>query len=367
MDIKAPNPILALTEQSINKPIPEQYFMHLGSNAEMRFEVMANRGYSMPNSFFFVRNHTSTPSIDAKTWKLHIEGDGVEKPLELNYDDLLKLPARTVTRFVECAGNGRSLFDTLLEKPALGEQWHLGAYGIAEWTGVQLAELLSRARIKKTAVDVMPTGLDSLRSERPMSVTKAMEEDTILAYMMNGDILPLDHGFPARVIVPGWVGISNIKWVSKIIVSQKPIFVEKNTTGYVFIGPDYPVQPPAKGQILTTGVVKSACALPWSATLAAGSQNIVGYAWSPFGRIAGVEISLDGGKSFEHARLTGPNIGGAGTRWQFSFDAKPGDSTITPRATDEKGNKQWDLSKQKWNEGGYLFGALVPHPVTVVG
>ncbi len=339
----------------------------MGSNAEMRFEAMANRTYVMPNSLFFVRNHTSTPFIDVNTWKLSIEGSGVEKPFELTYDDLLKLPTRTVTRYVECAGNGRSFFASLLNKPAQGGQWHLGGYGIAEWTGVQLGELLSRAGIKKTAVDVMPTGMDSTKVERPMPVAKAMAEDTIVAYMMNGDILPVDHGFPARVITPGWVGVASIKWVSKITVSEQPILVEKNTASYVLIGPDYQPQPPAKGPILTTQVIKSACCLPWPATLKAGSQKVVGYAWSPFGKIARVDVSLDGGKTFQGATLTGLNIEGAGSRWEFSFDAIPGALTITPRATDEKGNAQYDPSQQKWNELDYIFGAMVPHPVTVKG
>lgn len=358
----APTPATRL----IQKPIPDQFFIPLGTNAEMRFDVLANRTYTTPNSFFFVRNHTSTPLIDVKTWKLRIEGEGVEKPLELTYDDLLKMPPKTVTRFIECAGNGRSFFSSLFKKPAEGGQWLLGAFGIAEWTGVPLAELLRRAGIKKTAVDVMPTGLDSQAIERPMPAAKAMEDDTIVAYLMNGEILPVDHGFPARVIVPGWVGINSIKWVGKITVSEKPIFVDKNTNNYVLIGPDYEPQLPAKGPAVTTTVMKSACCLPWQATLNAGFQKVIGYAWSPFGKISKVEVSLDDGKTFRTATLIGPNIERAGSRWEISFNAQPGDMTITPRATDEYNNSQYDISRQKWNQLGYLFGAIVPHPVKVV-
>ena len=362
-----PAPVPAPPLRLINKPIPDNFFIPLGSNAEMRFEVMANRAYATPNSFFFVRNHTSTPLIDVKTWRLRIEGDGVEKPLELTYDDLLKMPVKTVTRFVECAGNGRSFFTSLVNKPADGGQWRLGGYGLAEWTGVPLSDLLKQAGIKRTAVDVMPTGLDSTGVERPMPLAKAMEEDTLVAYLMNGEILPPDHGFPARVVAPGWIGINSIKWVGKITVSEKPIFVEKNTISYVFIGPDYTPQPPAKGPALTTQVVKSACALPWPATLNAGSQKIAGYAWSAFGKIAKVEVSLDNGKTFRDASLVGPNIERSGARWELTFDARPGAMTITPRATDDKGNVQYDASRQKWNQLGYLFGAMVPHPVNVLG
>ncbi|MBI2857076.1 MAG: sulfite oxidase [Chloroflexi bacterium] len=342
------------------------YFIPRGTNAEMRFESLADRAYTTPNSLFFIRNHSSTPVIDEKTWRLRIEGDGVSRPFEVSYDEMLTLPARTITRYVECAGNGRSFYSSLLGKPAEGSQWLLGAYGIAEWTGVPLSELLERAGVKKTAVDVMPTGLDSLGIERPMSLAKAMETDTIVAYMMNGDILPPDHGFPARVIAPGWVGIASIKWVGKISVSERPTFVEKNTNSYVLVGPDYAAQPPARGPILMEQVMKSACALPWPATIRAGRQKVVGYAWSPWGKIVRVEVSLDVGRTYRDAVLTGSNTGRAGTRWEFTFDALPGDITITPRASDESGRVQHDLSGQKWNQQGYLFGAVVSHPVKVV-
>jgi len=203
----------------------------------------------MPNSFFFVRNHSATPLIDVKNWRLSIEGNGVSNPFTMNYDDLLKMPSTTVIRYVECAGNGRSFYDTLLKRPAQGTQWHLGAYGIAEWTGVRLSDILNRAGIKSTAVDVMPVGLDSTAVERPVPVAKAMEDDIIVAYFMNGDIIPPDHGFPARVLVPGWVGVNSVKWVGKITVSETPIRTEKNTTTYVLIGPDYtPPASPALGR-----------------------------------------------------------------------------------------------------------------------
>lgn len=362
-----PTPTPAITPPLIYEPKPPEYFIPLGSNAEMRFELMANRTYSMPNSFFFVRNHTSTPfpSIDVNTWTLSLEGDGITNPLKLSYDDLLAMPSTTVTRFVECAGNGRSFFASMLNNPAQGGQWHLGAYGIAEWIGVKLSDILNRAGIKDSAVDVMPAGLDSLNVRRPIPVAKAMESDTIVAYMMNGDILPMDHGFPARMLVSGWVGINSIKWLNKITVSTTPQFSDFNTKLYVMVGPDYQPQGQALGPPVTEQVMKSAVCLPFPANLSAGQQKIVGYAWSPFGKIAQVDVSLDGGNTFQPATLTGPNIERAGSRWEYMFSALPGSMTITPRATDDKGNVQYPVSQQKWNQQGYLFGAMVPHPVTV--
>lgn len=356
----------AAARSPIVKPTPAEVFvLHGGKNAEMRFETMAAPGYATPNERFFVRSHGTTPLLDAATWKLSIEGDGVEKPYQLSYEELLKLPARTITRYLECAGNGRSFYEALLHRKAAGDPWRLGAWGIAEWTGVPLAELLRRAGIKAGAVDVMPIGLDDAKIERPMPVAKAMEEDTLLAYQMNGAPLPPDHGFPARVLVPGWAGIASIKWVGTIRVSAAPLFVKYNTEDYVFIGPDYPPQPPAKGPVITTQLVKSAVALPWPATLAAGAHVLTGYAWSPAGKIAGVEVSLDGGRTFKPAKLVGPNVERAGVRWELAAELRPGEHTITPRASDEKGNSQPDVAAQRYNEKGYLFGAAVPHPLTV--
>lgn len=334
--------------------------------AEMNFELMRNQKYYTSNSLFFTSSHGSIPSVDIKSWTLSIEGDGVEHPFSLNYDELMKLPYTTVTRYIECATNGSAFFASLLNKKTDGPQWHFGGYGIADWTGVPLAEILKLARIRDNAVDVMPVGLDGLAGARPMPVAKALEEDTLLAYIMNGKVLPVDHGFPLRAVVPGWIGAANIKWVSKIMVSTQPIQVMNNTDRYVLIGPDYPPQPPTRGPALTTQLVKSACCLPWPATLKAGHQEIVGYAWSPFGKIAKVEVSIDDGKTFQAAALVGPNIERAGTRWEICLDARLGNITITPRATDDKGNTQYDVSQQKWNRLGYLFGAMVPHPVTVV-
>ncbi len=335
------------------------------ARSEMPFELMANQEYYTPNSAFFTFCHASPPVVDIKNWKLSIEGDGIENPFSLTYDDLLKLPSRTFTRYLECAGNGRSFYESILKKKAMGPQWHFGGYGIAEWTGVQLGELLKQAKVKSTALEVMPVGIDNPPGERPMPISKAMEEDSLLAYLMNGEILPVDHGFPVRAFLPGWVGVASVKWVGKLVVSNTPIHVITNTTSYVLIGPDYQPQPPAKGPIILHQLIKSACCLPWPATLKAGEQKIVGYAWSPSGKIAKVEVSLDDGRTFEAARLTGPNIERAGSRWEYSFNAKPGPLTITPKATDEKGNTQYEISQQKWNQLGYLFGALVPHPVTV--
>jgi sulfane dehydrogenase subunit SoxC len=345
------------------KPTPQELFNDFGSNKEMRWENMFQRGYLVPNELFFVRNHTRTPSIDVAKWRLKIEGSGVERSLELTYDDVLAMPSIAVIRFVECAGNGRSFFGVVQGKKAQGTQWKLGAIGVAEWTGVPLREVLDRARMKKTAVDLMPEGLDDLKVRRPIPVAKALEDDTLLVYAMNGQTLPPDHGFPLRVLTPGWIGIANIKWVGRIEVSEKPLFSSWNTDTYVMVGPDYKPNPPAKGPILSSQSLKSAVELPWDGEVEAGRRLVRGRSWSPFGRVSKVEYSLDHGKSWQTATLRDPNIAAAWARWDFDWEAKPGKYIVRGRATDEKGNIQPD--RVPFNEQGYLYNAIVDHPIGV--
>ncbi len=214
---------------AIVKPLPPEWFIDYGSNAEMRWEAMRREGVVTPAAKFFVRNHTSTPAIDAASWRLRISGDGVRRPLELSYKALEKLACDSETAFVECAGNGRSFFGTQQGTPASGTQWKLGAIGVARWRGVRLRDVLERAGIRRDAVDVMSAGLDPAyvsggvdygHVRRPLPVAKALD-DALIALEMNGDALPPDHGFPARLVVPGWVGVANIKWLGSIEVSDQ--------------------------------------------------------------------------------------------------------------------------------------------------
>lgn len=353
----------AAAQELVIKPTPPDLFFDYGTNKEMRWENLYGHGYLVPNAMFFVRNHTRTPRLEVSTWRLTVAGSGVERPLELTYDALLAMPSRSVIRNVECAGNGRSFFAAAYGKKAQGTQWQLGAIGVAEWTGVPLSAVLERAGLKRTARDVMAEGLDDLRVRRPLSVTKALAEDTLLVYAMNGEPLPPDHGFPVRLLTPGWIGVANIKWLGRLEVSEQALFSPWNTETYVLIGPDYQPQPPAHGPVLSTQSLKSALELAREAQLRAGHLTLKGRSWSPFGAIARVEYSLDHGRTWQHARLQTPNIAQAWVRWDFAWEATPGKYTITVRATDTAGNTQPD--SVPWNEQGYLYNALLPHPVTV--
>jgi sulfane dehydrogenase subunit SoxC len=348
------------------KPVPAEFFIHHDVCVETRWEQMYGRGFLTPASLFYVRNHGPTPIIDATTWKLSIAGSGVARPITIDYDRLLKMPSMTLTCFIECAGNGRVFFDEYQGRVAKGRPWRFGSYGVAEWTGVPLRHILEMAGLRDTAVDVMPTGLDNAKVERPMSIAKALDGDTIVAYAMNGDILPADHGFPARVVVPGWVGVNSIKWVGSITVSDAPIYVMRNTEEYVLEGPGFDAEPPALGPLLTTVPVRSAIALGWPGKLKAGPQSIRGFAWSGHGTVAQVEYSFDDGASWNPANIVGPNERWAGCRWEFQWDAPTGEHTITIRATDSAGNCQPAPSAMRWNERGYEFWAAVAHPVSVI-
>ena len=342
------------------KRVSREIFIDHGINQETRLETL--RGYLTPGSHFFIRQHATTPALDLGTWRLRLEGNALERPTELSFDDLLRLPSRSVICFVECAGNGRGFFKELMGKVASGTQWHFGGIGVAEWTGVPLGAVLELARVKREVprdiLNVLIEGLDSVKVNRPISIAKAFEDDTLLAYAFNGEPVPPDHGFPVRAIVPGWVGINNIKWVGRIEVRSTAIDVPTTTKTYVLEGPDYPSK-----VVLREQTIKSAVALPWPATLAAGRQRVRGFAWSPVGRISRVEYSLDRGMTWRPAVVREPNIPRAWARWDFEWDARPGDHVVMTRAVDDRGNTQ--PASIPWNAQGYGYNAPVPHPITV--
>src|ERR1700710_749065 len=281
----------------IIKKLPEEWFERLGTNAEMKWQAMADEGYLTPVEKFFVRNHTMTEAIDPLRYRLNIFGSGLKDPNGRSFtlSELRKMPSETRIAFMECAGNGRSFFGSQQRTPAPGSAWKLGAVGVAQWHGVPLREVLERAGIKSSAVDVMPQGLDSEvitngvnegHVRRPLPVAKALD-DALLAYGMNGENLPPDHGAPLRLVVPGWVGVASTKWLGQIEVADVPLYSPWNTIQYRMIGPEYPADSPP----LTKQAVKSAFELPMPAALPAGKTiRLHGRSWSGSGTIKRVEI-----------------------------------------------------------------------------
>ncbi|MEW9529742.1 sulfite oxidase [Microbispora sp. NPDC049125] len=364
-------PLAQSTPFPIIKPLPPDLFAVHGASAEMRWEAMRGQGHLVPNDRFFVRNHTATPLIDLTTWRLRLHGSGLRSPRDLTYADLLALPATTVDCAIECAGNGRSFFGTQQGRPAAGTPWRLGGIGVARWRGVRLSAVLALAGLRGDAVDVLPSGLDPEYVDggvnlghvrRPLPVAKALG-DVLLAYEMNGEPLPPDHGFPVRVVVPGWTGIASVKWVGDIEVSTTPLSSPWSTGMYRMFGPG---SPPGGGPPLTTQVVKSAFELPWEAVLPAGRAHLLsGRSWSGTGRVTRVEVSDDRGASWRPARVRDTGHSAAWVLWDAEWTpARPGPHTLMARATDETGAGQ--PLRTAYNTMGYLFDAIVEHPVTVV-
>ncbi|GAA0694015.1 sulfite oxidase [Streptomyces cellulosae] len=377
LPLSAPVPARAADGDTIVKPLPPETFVRHGTNAETRWEALRGIGHHTPNDLFFVRNHTATPRIGADDWRLRLWGSGLrggpgeDRPVEFGYDDLRRLPSVTRTAFVECAGNGRSGFTTQQGETVSGTPWGLGAIGVARWRGVPLSTVLRRAGLSPYAVDVQPRGLDAEyvsggeslgRVRRPLPLSKALH-DVVLAYEMNGEPLPPDHGHPVRVLVPSWVGIASIKWVGDIEVSAQPLFSPWNTTFYRLFGPGHPEGGSAP---LTRQTLKSAFELARGATFPVGrGQVLTGRSWSGAGPVDRVDVSTDGGASWRQARLLERPRPDTWTRWSVTWKPRTrGTTRLLARATDTAGRTQPDVSVH--NTQGYLFDAVVRHEVTVV-
>ncbi len=350
------------TFTAVKKPVPRELLADRGTGTDFETRLATADGPLTPVDRFYIRSHSPTPDIDPGTWRLRIEGDGVRRPFELSYDELAAMPQATRTATLECAGNGRRFFKEDHGTEAEGVQWRLGAIGTAEWTGVPLRDLLDRAGLLDAARDVMPEGLDDHRGRRPMPLAKALAEDTLLALQMNGKTLPPDHGFPARVVVPGWIGTASIKWVGRIVVSTQPLQVPWNTEEYVLAGPDYPAQSPAVGVPITEMPVVSMLSLDWPAAMAPGEHRMRGLAYAGERQVRQVEYRIDDGPWLPAALDAGDQPGVA-VPFTFGWQATAGFHEIRTRATDSEGERQPD--GVPWNDKGCCYNAVVAHPVNV--
>ncbi|MEU4497789.1 sulfite oxidase [Streptomyces sp. NPDC023998] len=363
----------ALAAPGIVKPLPPELFTIRGTNAETNFTALRSTGLHTPADHFFVRNHTSTPVLSESDWKLTVWGSGLggRRPVEFSYGHLRSLPSITRTAVVECAGNGRNFYATQQGETVTGTPWTLGGIGAARWRGVRLRDVLRYAGISSSAVDVMPRGLDDEfisngvnhgRVRRPLPVGKALD-DVILAYEMNGEPLPYDHGYPVRVIVPSWIGLASVKWLGDIEVSETPLSSPWTTEFYRFFGAAYP---PGGSAPITRQTIKSALELPLGASLAAGVRHrLTGRAWSAKAPVSHVEISTDGGAHWHRARLRDTPHRDGWVRWTAHWHPRrTGPAELLARTTDRAGNTQPERTVH--NTQGYLFDAVVRHPVMVV-
>ena len=344
---------------------PAPFIERDGKGLEARLENM--QGLITPNRYFFVRNNSTSIGLDAADWRLSVEGDAVSEPLELTYEDVRSLPSRTLISYLECAGNHRAMFNLLNGRETSGTQWTRGAISNGEWLGATLRDVLTLAGIDDGAVSVMLVGAGHRVAGGGLSIRPAGGEGDAPGHSARlrpqrrdsaqGPRLPAEGGGP------GWVGSSHIKWLGRIVVSSEQLWTRNNTTSYTLIGDAYAPEGDSMGKPVTEQVIKSALALPWPAELAAGQQRIHGYAHSPAGPISLVEWSADSGLTWRAAELSGGQPDYSWARFEFVWDAAPGEHTITTRATDTAGNTQPD--HVPYNEKGYLFNQPLPHPVRV--
>ena len=321
-----------------------------------------------PTGLHYLLTHFDIPDIDPSAWRLGV-GGSVERPLSLSLDDLRA--RRKVTRAVtiECAGNGRAH----LEPRPVSQPWLSEAVGTAEWTGVQLGSLLAEAGLHEDVVEVLFTGLDrgveggvEQVYERSLPIAEALGSDALLAYAMGGAPLPAQHGFPLRLVAAGWYGMAHVKWLSSITALTEPFDGYQQTVGYRI----YTATGEA-GALVTRMLPRSLTIPPGipdfltrDRILDSGSCVLTGRAWSGWGPIARVELSVDGGGTWEDVQL-GPALDERAWRgWSHAWDAsRAGSYVICSRATDTAGNVQ--PLAPAWNRKGYANNAVEHINVTV--
>ena len=315
--------------------------------------------YLTPNRLFFIRSHFGPPAEGLAKWEVAVSGRA--GTLRLGLDELERSELVTLPAVLQCSGNGRAYY----EPKVPGVAWDRGAVGNAAWSGVRLRDVLERAGIGANHKHVHFLGADGPPNPktpaflRSLPIDRATDPSTILAWKMNGEPLPMLHGGPVRLIVPGWSGNHWIKWVRSVGLAEDeaPGFYQR--TGYRI--PKSPVPPgqnprPEDLVPVTTLNVKSLFAAPTAGSRSkAGPQEARGVAWTGLGRVAKVEVSIDGGP-WRDAELVGPDHEGAWRLWEYSWDARPGAYRLKVRATDSRGEVQPE--KTAWNKSGYLWNGL---------
>jgi DMSO/TMAO reductase YedYZ molybdopterin-dependent catalytic subunit len=325
-----------------------------GGNFGMPLALMEPEGgLTVPTERFFLRSNGPVPRIDPRRWELRLSGH-VDRDLVLRLDDLRAMPWRTITAFLECAGNGRTRFDPV---PG-GTPWVNDAVGNAVWGGVPLRHLLALASVGEGAVDVVSQGGDFLEMRRGLPLAAASDPDTLVVLEMNGNLLTAAHGGPARLLVPGWAGIASTKWLVGLEVIDHAFVGFWNSDNYVYWSEDgTPLRP------VTEMPVKSIISSPADgAMLATGPVTVAGYAWSGHGAIDRVEVSVDGGGCWEPARLVGTGRR-SWVRFERTWSAGPGRHRLMARAVDERGLRQ--PARAAWNARGYGQNSIPEVGVTM--
>lgn len=321
-----------------------------------------------PVDRFFVCSASDAVRLDRDSWQLSIDGDCAVDPVSIGYDALATLDQVEVDAWLECAGNGRTLF-TLVDGQTIPPEnahtlWSIRAMGMASWRGPTLRSVLELAGIGDDAAFVSPLGLDIESTEGEparmcMPLDKALDPATIVATHMNGTPLVPAHGAPVRLVVPGWIGAYSVKWLGGLTISSQWVPSWRADEYYVHRTPDGTITGP-----VTHHPVKSNLALPFPAALTAGRHELFGYARSGEGTISAVEWSLDDAP-FQPARLDPPIGDHAWTVFRLDVELDAGEHVLRTRATDATGSTQPD--QQPFHPYGVLWHSVIPHPVTVLG
>jgi DMSO/TMAO reductase YedYZ molybdopterin-dependent catalytic subunit len=320
-----------------------------------------------PIGLHYLLVHYDIPVVDPATWRLRV-GGRVQNQLELSLDDLHAREVVTTPVTMECAGNGRAL----LEPRPVSQPWLAEAVGTAEWTGIRLAPLLEEAGIEAGAVEVVFTGLDrgveggvEQLYERSLTVADALHDDVLLAYACNGVPLPPQHGFPLRLLVPGWYGMTSVKWLERITVVDEPFTGYQMVTGYRMRAdadeagtPVTRIEP--RSLLVPPGIPDF---MSRRRFLTPGRHRLQGRAWSGWAPIDRVDVSTDGGATWTEATLGDPPGPSAWAPFWLDWDAPEGEHVLCARCHDATGRSQPDAPP--WNVGGYANNAIQRIPVTV--
>jgi sulfite oxidase len=328
-----------------------------------------------PNKFFYIRSHGPNPTVNPATYRLKVEGL-VEKPLEFSLDELKqKFEPHSAVATLTCAGNRREEFNEI--KKVGGVQWGAGAVGNADWEGARLSDVLKAAGLNDEAKHVWFEGLDEVPEGNettffggsiPLSKALADTDEmpgALLSYNMNREPLTVDHGFPLRAVVPGYIGARSVKWLSRIIVSNRPSPNHFVAEAYKLVTEDTPLAWDEAG-VIYNFQVNSAIADPAPAgKVSAGTVKVRGYAM-PAGdgsRVAKVEVSADAGRTWIEAKLLSKADPYCWAIWEAEVPVTNASRLLVARATDSKGNTQ--PQTVPWNVKGYMNNAWHKRTINV--
>lgn len=307
-----------------------------------------------PTGMHYLLTHFDIPEVDVKTWRLHV-GGLVAKPMNLSLEQIRKRPIVTHAVTMECAGNGRAL----LSPRNVSQPWFLEAIGTAEWTGTPLRGILAEAGLSDSVVEILFTGLDRGVQgdevqcyQRSLGLAEATRDEVLLAYAMNGEPLQPQHGYPLRLIVPDWYGMTSVKWLGHIEALAEPFKGYQMEQSYRYThAEDDPGDPVTLIRVRALMIPPGIADFPTRMRLVeAGGVTLTGRAWVGRSRVVRVEVSVDGGATWSPAELAEQVSAYAWHAWSFRWHATPGRYTLCVRATDAEGNTQ--PAEPRWNFHG---------------